>query len=208
MKVYNNYINLHVIALAGTIALHGGIAVWALQPSEPLVFQQQVIQISMVAPSSISQVQEKSEIEVKQEMPSKPDGLIKVKPKTEKKKHKNNADKTSASTPQTSGPQDKTATKQVAARSEPVFNAAYLHNPAPVYPRAARRKGTQGKVVLEVQVTEQGIAREIQISTSSGSSQLDEAALDAVRHWKFIPAKRAGEIVEAKVLVPVEFKLN
>lgn len=209
MSSYNNYTKLHIIALAGAIALHGGIAAWAMAPSAPVVLQQQVIQISMVAPSSIAQVQEKSEIEVQQDTPPKADGLIKVKPKTEKqKKQKNEADKNTASTPPTSGPQAIDATDKVAARSEPVFNAAYLHNPAPVYPASARRKDVQGRVLLEVSVTVQGTAREVVVSNSSGSILLDDAALYAVRQWKFIPAKRGGEIVEAKVIVPVEFKLN
>ncbi len=209
MSVYNNYINGHVLALAGAIALHGGLASWAMMPSGPVVLQQQVIQISMVAPSSIAQMQEKSEIDVKLSTPPKPDGLIKVKPKTEKqKKQKNDADKNTASTPPTSGPQAIDATAKVAARSEPVFNAAYLQNPAPAYPPGARRKNVQGKVLLEVSVSPQGTAREVVVSNSSGSNLLDEAALVAVRQWKFIPAKRGGEIVEAKVIVPIDFKLN
>jgi protein TonB len=209
MSRYRNYINGHVIALAGAISLHGGIAVWAIQPSEPIAIAQQVMQISMVAPSSVAQVKEKSEVEVKQDTPLKPDGIRKAKPKTEKKEQKkNDAEQNSASTPPTSGPQDKDAVEKVAARSDPVFNAEYLHNPAPVYPAAARRSGSQGKVLLEVSVNPQGTANEVVVDTSSGSSLLDRAALDAVRQWRFIPAKRGSEIVEAKVIVPVEFKLN
>ncbi len=208
MAKYSNYINGHVIAIAGAIALHSGIAAWAMAPSDPVVMQQQVIQISMVAPSSVAQLKEKSEVE-EQKAPPKADGTVKVKPKTEKqKKQKNDADQNTASTPPTSGPQAVDATDKVAARSEPVFNAAYLRNPAPVYPQAARRKGAEGKVLLEVNVTPQGTAREISVATSSGSSILDDAALAAVRQWKFIPARSGGEIVEAKVIVPVEFKLN
>lgn len=205
----HNYINAHVIALASAVALHGGIAAWAMVPSEPIAIQQQVMQISMVAPSSVEQVKEKSEEEVKQDAPPKPDGIRKAKPKTEKKKNQaNEADKNSASTPPTSGPQHPNAIDKVAAKSDPVFNAAYLRNPAPIYPSSARRSNTQGKVLLEVSVTTGGTAKQVIIASSSGSSLLDDAALDAVRNWKFIPAKQGGEIIEAKVIVPVEFKLN
>jgi protein TonB len=208
MTKYTNYINGHVIALAGAMALHSGIAAWAMAPSEPIILQQQVIQVSMVSPSSVAQLKEKSEVEEQKTLP-KAEGTIKVKPKTEKqKKQENDVDQNTASAPPTSGPQAVDATDKVAARSEPVFNAAYLRNPAPVYPQSARRSGTQGKVLLEVNVTPEGTAREVSVATSSGSSLLDDAALDAVRQWKFIPARSGGEIVEAKVIVPVEFKLN
>jgi protein TonB len=53
-----------------------------------------------------------------------------------------------------------------------------------------------------------GLPRHIEIRTSSGSGRLDEAALEAVRRWKFVPARRGDEAVEAWVLVPVAFSLG
>jgi protein TonB len=205
MSKFNKYFNGHAIALASAIMLHGGIAAWAMQPDEPVAIAQQVIQISMVAPSSIAQ--EKPEQEEQQETP-KDNGVKKAAKKQENHKKQNEKKEASASTPATSGPQSPDAVDKVAARSEPVFNAAYLQNPAPAYPPAARKKGAEGKVLLEVAVTTAGKANSVSVSQSSGSSLLDEAALAAVRNWKFIPAKQGGEIVEAKVIVPVEFKLN
>lgn len=90
----------------------------------------------------------------------------------------------------------------------PVFNADYLDNPAPRYPALSRRMNEQGRVVLRVLVNIRGTADEVQLRTSSGSSRLDEAALDTVRRWKFVPARRGAEQVPAWVLIPISFRLE
>ena len=92
--------------------------------------------------------------------------------------------------------------------SPPRFDAAYLNNPPPAYPPLARRSGEQGKVTLRVRVTEDGHPAEIDVRTSSGSARLDEAALSAVRNWRFVPAKQGDVAVSAWVLVPLVFKLD
>lgn len=88
------------------------------------------------------------------------------------------------------------------------FNAAYLNNPAPAYPSVSRRLGEQGLVMLHVQVTEDGAAGSVALQTSSGSTRLDQAALEAVKKWRFIPAKRGEQPVSASVTVPVRFSLE
>jgi protein TonB len=90
----------------------------------------------------------------------------------------------------------------------PRFGAAYLHNPAPAYPALSRRMGEQGKVLLRVLVTVNGDAETVQIEAGSGSPRLDQAALDSVKKWRFIPAKRNNQPVSAYVLVPVNFSLE
>lgn len=90
----------------------------------------------------------------------------------------------------------------------PRFDAAYLNNPAPVYPALARRKGEQGAVMLRVNVTAEGKPQEVTLHKSSGSPALDKAAIAAVRQWRFVPAKRGEEAVAAWVQVPMVFKLN
>lgn len=66
----------------------------------------------------------------------------------------------------------------------------------------------EGKVVLSVRVSPQGTAEQIEVKTSSGSVRLDEAAINTVRNWKFVPAKRGDTPVESWVLVPIAFKLE
>ena len=90
----------------------------------------------------------------------------------------------------------------------PVFNADYLNNPPPSYPPASRRTGEQGKVVLRVFVSEQGLPSDVQVRTSSGFSRLDEAASTTVRQWRFVPARRGNTPVGAWVLVPISFSLR
>jgi TonB family protein len=92
-------------------------------------------------------------------------------------------------------------------QSEPIFDAQYLNNPAPLYPKVARDRGIEGKILLEVVVKEDGSALNVKLISSSGSSLLDESALEAVKNWQFIPAKKFGKFVQAKVIVPIEFKI-
>lgn len=95
-----------------------------------------------------------------------------------------------------------------APASPPLFNAAYLHNPAPIYPSAARELRESGRVLLRVQVSAQGLAEQVTLAQSSGSPRLDQAALRAVRQWRFVPAQRGGTALAGSVLVPISFHLN
>jgi protein TonB len=90
----------------------------------------------------------------------------------------------------------------------PSFDAAYLSNPAPRYPQAARRAGQQGTVTLRVRVLRNGLPSRVEIEKSSGSRLLDVAAHDAVWGWRFVPARNGTDPVESWVLVPVVFRLE
>jgi len=92
--------------------------------------------------------------------------------------------------------------------SQPRFDAGYLKNPAPAYPPMSRRLGDEGRVVLRVLVEADGRPGEVTIKTSSGFPRLDQAAEDAVRRWKFVPARQGDEAVRAAVLVPIVFNLR
>ena len=92
--------------------------------------------------------------------------------------------------------------------TQPIFNADYLDNPAPLYPALSRRQGEQGRVILRVLVNTGGSADEVQVRTSSGFPRLDEAARDTVRRWRFVSAKRGTEPVATWVLIPISFRLE
>lgn len=93
------------------------------------------------------------------------------------------------------------------AETEPVYNAPELNNPSPIYPLQAKSRGITGKVVLEVLVSEDGKPLNVKIFSSSGSDLLDDSALETVSNWSFLPAKRFGNNVLAKIYVPIEFKI-
>jgi protein TonB len=95
-----------------------------------------------------------------------------------------------------------------AAPTTPSFSAGYLRNPAPRYPLAARRAGEQGTVTLRALVTRDGLPARVEVEKSSGSAHLDRAALEAVRAWRFAPARLGAEPVESWLLVPVVFRLE
>ena len=102
----------------------------------------------------------------------------------------------------------KTDTQSSGSYTEPRFDAAYLHNPAPEYPVLSRRMREEGKVQLRVFVETSGRPSQVQLKTSSGSARLDKAAQDAVRRWKFTPARRGETQVAAWVIVPIVFNLK
>ena len=90
----------------------------------------------------------------------------------------------------------------------PIFNADYLKNPPPAYPAVARRQGQQGRVILRVLVNAAGGADQVEIRKGTGYSMLDAAALEAVRRWRFVPARQGDQPVAAWVLVPITFTLE
>jgi len=104
------------------------------------------------------------------------------------------------------------ATLPTAARAEtvtpPSFSAAYLRNPPPAYPVAARRNGEEGVVMLKVLVTAEGTPARVEVESSSGSRLLDAAAADAVRGWRFQPARRGNQNIEDWARVPLRFRLD
>lgn len=103
------------------------------------------------------------------------------------------------------------ATKPAAPAAEielPKFGVAYLNNPAPDYPGMSRRMGEEGRVLLKVLVSTEGNAESVQLAETSGSERLDQAAINAVKRWRFVPAQLAGKALSAYVLVPIKFSLD
>jgi protein TonB len=88
------------------------------------------------------------------------------------------------------------------------FDADYLNNPPPVYPAQSRRLREEGQVLLMVHVSADGAAMAVHVRQGSGFERLDEAALAAVRQWRFVPARRGHQAIAATVLVPIVFTLK
>lgn len=110
--------------------------------------------------------------------------------------------------PATAPTTDAAARTREDAYVEPRYHAAALNNPRPAYPLAARRRGQEGKVVLRAQVTAEGHCAAVELKTSSGHALLDRSALQTVRQWRFVPARRGDLAVASWVEVPVTFRLR
>lgn len=96
------------------------------------------------------------------------------------------------------------------AASPPLIRAEpdYASNPPPPYPRSAQERGWEGTVRLQVRVSAVGDVADLKVESSSGYPVLDRAALDAVRSWRFRPARFGDRPVEGTVLVPIAFTLR
>lgn len=94
--------------------------------------------------------------------------------------------------------------KGVLSEAQPDF----MLNEPPVYPEFAREQGWQGTVILKVLVRKDGWPASVSVIRSSGYRILDEAALQAVRHWRFLPARMGSFAFASTVKIPVRFVLT
>lgn len=78
----------------------------------------------------------------------------------------------------------------------------------PNYPLVSKRMNEQGKLVLRVELGEDGKVSNATVKTSSGFSRLDEAALTAVKTWRCKPPVRDALAVRAVALQAFNFSLS
>jgi len=81
-----------------------------------------------------------------------------------------------------------------------------LYDPEPEYSEEARQAKYQGTCVLWVIVGPDGRPHDVRIQRSLGMG-LDEKAIEAVRHWKFEPARKDGQPVAVQINIEVNFRL-
>lgn len=94
------------------------------------------------------------------------------------------------------------------ANPGPTYRKAVpVHVVEPDYPPQCRRLGIEGNVRVKVLVGTDGRPRDVVIDRSSGDPRLDDAALDAVRQWRFEPARSDGKAVQTRLAVPIRFEL-
>jgi protein TonB len=79
---------------------------------------------------------------------------------------------------------------------------------SPIYPMRSKRNGDQGLVMVRVLIDTSGRPSQVLVQTSSGHSELDEAALSGVRAARFRPHIEAGVAQPVWVLYPINFKLQ
>lgn len=90
----------------------------------------------------------------------------------------------------------------------PATAVRYTAEPPFEVPRASRRAGEHGTVVLRVVVSAQGLPLQISVQRSSGFPRLDEQALWAMRQARFQPYTEDGRALEVEALAPVEYPLQ
>ena len=78
----------------------------------------------------------------------------------------------------------------------------------PPYPQVARKRGWEGTVVLRLTVNREGTVERVNTHKSSGFPDLDESAAQAVKTWRFSPAKDGEFPISATVDLPVRFDLD
>ena len=78
----------------------------------------------------------------------------------------------------------------------------------PVYPRASRRAGEAGTVVLRINIAASGAVTATAVAVSSGFERLDAAAQKAVQQWRFTPGTVDGVPTAMPLQVPIRFELQ
>lgn len=84
----------------------------------------------------------------------------------------------------------------------------FLSRYKPPYPAEARSQRLEGMVLLLVGVDTEGHVTSVRLHQGSGYAILDRAALEAVRNWRFTPARQGDRIIPATVEVPVRFHFS
>jgi len=84
----------------------------------------------------------------------------------------------------------------------------FKENTPPAYPEIARVRGYEGIVLVFAEILADGRVGKIKVGKSSGYAILDQSAVQAVKPWKFEPARRFGTPFTAWVELPIKFILN
>ena len=75
----------------------------------------------------------------------------------------------------------------------------------PVYPEAARKRGIEGWVELAFTVTPNGTVEDVEVRNASPANVFEDAAMRAIRGWRFEPVERNGEKVAQRAMVRLRF---
>ena len=96
----------------------------------------------------------------------------------------------------------------LATKKANVPQPVVIRNTPPIYPETARRAGWEGRVTVRVEVSADGAPISVALEKSSGYGVLDQAALRAVKGWRFQPRTIGGVAMAGMVDVPVNFTLS
>ncbi len=88
------------------------------------------------------------------------------------------------------------------------YKLGSVNNPHPPYPLIARKRGLEGKLILDVKVNKDGTVNNVVVKKSSGHQILDNVSKKTIKDWMFTPAQKYGNAIEDSVLVPIRFILT
>lgn len=196
---------IRLLGMTTSLGVHVGLAAWLLAPPTALPPEQQLVELVYVRPSAEAGLE--VEAVVQEALPVQTDAVAERKQEKKVVAAKAAPAPAAAKSQPTSGPVMAEAQNALGAETAD-SEATPIHNIPPVYPPQARRKGREGTVLLQVEVTVDGQVKALQVADSSGYDSLDAAALDAVRQWKFHPAQRDGQLVASSLRLPIVFRLN
>ena len=92
----------------------------------------------------------------------------------------------------------------MAPPAETLLQSNKAWNRSPIYPDRARQLGQEGRVLLDVQLSDSGKVIGVQVARSTGFVELDESAIQAVSTWTMDPPKNN----DRRIFIPVTFKLE
>lgn len=97
---------------------------------------------------------------------------------------------------------------QVSGPVTPPGLADGIRNSQPEYPFASRMRGEQGVVTVRLHISATGRVEDVEVLRGSGHAALDAAAEQAVRGWRFRPARQDGLPVPGSIRTSIQFRLN
>ncbi len=92
------------------------------------------------------------------------------------------------------------------ASAKTVLEAKLISSTRPVYPAMAKNSSIQGRVVINAEINEKGTV--VAATAVSGPMPLRQAALDAVKRWKYSPAQIDGKPAASQITIGLDFRLN
>jgi protein TonB len=106
--------------------------------------------------------------------------------------------------PRAGNPQSAWVEKPQAQVPPEIMQKLLVHRVEPVYPAEARRQRLQGVIVVNVVVGTDGAV--MRMRPLNGPDILSQAAMDALRWWKFEPYRLNGEPAVVETTLAVEFR--
>ena len=111
------------------------------------------------------------------------------------------------STPQTVQPSD-ALTDDGKTEGQAIIPPVLRQRPSLIYPEAARLQKLTGTVILTAEVSVDGALERIAVFRSSGFPELDAAAREHVRQWRFSPARQAANQKPVKVTTQIRIRFG